>query len=502
MKLLAGIDVGTTGIKISFYTPMGKLVDKSYREYSLSLSRNGWVEINPEIWWEQLCSCLREVFARGKVTPNDVAGIGITCTNSLVLLNSDKKTLMPAIMQLDQRATRQAENLEKSLGQDYIFRKTGNRISSGAFWGPTLHWISENYPSIQEKVRFYLAPTSFIILRLTDVYCIDHSRASTTMLYNIHQKDWDDDLCRLFSLRKENLPSIAKSYEVVGNVNVDGAKATGLLEGTPVIAGGMDTLGAIVGLSPEPNNGSLIMGTVGRICVDSDLLDMRFMNTVNADASNYITITPVNNVGVSYKWLKQILFEEHELTRDIYKIMDNLAGKVKPGSDGLLFMPYLTGERSPLWDPHIRGNFINLGLEHQREHFIRAVLEGVGFALADNFNILNNELNITPSLFYAAGGGARSSIWMKIISSMLGKSIFIPEELETETRGAAILTSVGLKIFPDLVAAQKNWRQKFEEIESDWEIHTFYQSLLPVFKEFYLANRDLIQKWKHLQDWK
>ncbi|MDK2920355.1 MAG: xylulokinase [Candidatus Petromonas sp.] len=493
-KVLLGIDIGTTGLKTTCYLENGTLVDKAYREYQLSFPQEGFVEINPEIWWKSLCECIREIKSRGKVHVEDIIGIGITCTNSLILLDENTEPLLPAIMQFDQRAATQAESIKKEAGEKWFFDKTGNRVSAGAFWGPTLKWISENHLYIFRRVRYLLNPTSFLILKLTGVYCIDHSRASTTMLYNIHQKNWDAELCNFFKLPIDLLPPIYKSNQIVGYVSDTAELETGLKRGTPVVAGGMDTVGALIGLGVNSGNGALIMGSVGRFCMESDNLDIRFMNAVNFDGIHTLVISPVNSVGVSYKWIKNILFKDEPEKKDIFKIMDNMAETIKPGAEGLIYLPYLSGERSPIWDPYAKGSFIGLRINHTREHLIRAVLEGVGFALADNFEILKNELKINPHFLVASGGGAKSRVWMQIISDMLEKDIYIPVEHETETVGAAILAGLGTGVFSDLLSVQKKWIQITKIVTPQKETTAKYQEMLLIFREIYLKNKELFKK--------
>jgi xylulokinase len=493
-SLLAGIDVGTTGIKVALYTADGRLVDRAYREYSLSFPQNGWVEIHPDIWWQELCDCMKEIRERGQADLKEVAGIGITCTNSLVLLDAGKHILMPAIMQLDQRSVSQAEAIKDQYSEEWVFQKTGNRVSSGAFWGPALQWTRENRPALYKEARFFLAPTSFIVLRLTGIYSIDHSRASTSMLYNIHEKDWDAELCKVFGLAADILPPIYKSHEIVGVVDEKGESATGFLAGTPVIAGAMDTVGALVGMGAGADNGALIMGSVGRLCIESDQLDIRFMNTVNYDASRNLIVTPVNCAGVSYKWARNLFFSDDQGQTNTYEKMNQMASAVAPGSEGLLYLPYLTGERSPIWDPHATGSFVGMTLKHGREHFIRAVLEGVGLALAHNYEILRSELNIDPPYVVAGGGGAYSRVWMQIISDMLGKRIHIPEELETETMGAAILTGLGLGVFSGLSDVCGSWVRISDSVVPRMDVHAVYRELLSQFKEISIRNRDILKK--------
>jgi xylulokinase len=488
-NLLVGIDVGTTGLKVAFYSAGGVLVDRAYREYSLSFPQKGWVEINPEVWWEQLRDCMEEIFSRGQINLSEIAGIGITCTNSLVVLDAQRNTLMPAIMQLDQRAVPQAEKLKEKYGQDWVFQKTGNRISSGANWGPALQWTRENKVSVYEQAKYLLVPTSYLILRLTGVYSIDHSRATTTMLYNIRQRDWDPELCEAFGLSGSILPQIYKSHEIVGVVDEAGERGIGFLAGTPVIAGAMDSIGALIGLGAGSETGALVMGSVGRICIESSHLDKRFMNTVNYDATNSLIITPVNNAGISYKWAKNLFFDDSSGYSNIYQTMDQMADTVSPGSEGLLYIPYLTGERSPIWDSRATGSFMGMTIKHTREHFIRAVLEGVGLAIAHNFEILQHELNLDPPFLIAGGGGSSSRIWIQIVSDMLGKPLHITEQLETETMGAAMLAGIGIGLFSDLSVMQKSWIRVSEKVVPRMEVHEMYKDLLVLYKELSVKNQ-------------
>jgi xylulokinase len=500
-SILMGIDVGTTGLKIGCYSIGGQLVDRAYREYSLSFLRPGWVEMDPETWWDACCEALHEIFSRGRVHPLDVAGIGITCTNSLVLMDNDKRVVRPAIMQLDQRAAATAEKLKQELGEESVFQRTGNRISSGAFWGPALGWLKEHEPQVLKQSRYYLVPTSFLVLKLADVYCIDHSRATSTMLYDIHRKTWDRELCHAFSIPLDDLPPIFRSSDPVGSVSSKGALATGLMEGTPIIAGAMDTIGALVGLGSGSTSGALIMGTVGRICIETDHLDDRFMNTVNADATRKICMTPINSAGVSYKWLKNLIFEAEIQGKNLYEFMDQIAEGVKPGAEGVLFLPYLSGERSPIWDPHACGSFLGLKLHHTKAHLIRAVLEGVGFALAHNYEILNRDCGIDLQILCAGGGGAASCLWMQIVSDILGKPMCIPEELEAETKGAAFLVGLGNGLIrPDDATVIQEWAKFARRIQPDPQTHAFYQQILPIYKEFYDQNKSLFSRLQQVQN--
>lgn len=477
--MLAGIDVGSTGLKVALFSEQGQRLHYAYREYSLSFLGGGQVVIDPNCWWECLCSCLKEL--SGQCDLRQVAGIAVSHANAIILADAQMQPISPAIMQLDKRGAAMVPVIERDIGSDEIFRITGNNNTDGFVWGPTLKWLAVNQPEDYKRVRYLFNPSSYLLMRLTGVYCMDHTRAATTMLYNPYKGEWDPDLCRYFGLTMEQMPPLHKSSDIVGTTLAD--PATGLPAGIPVAAGAMDTMAAMVGLGSGRQENALIMGSVGRFVLAPRHLDRRFLNTVMPDRSASASMTPVNNAGIAVRWARDILFSNRPQGESCYDKLDHAAAAVSPGADGLLFMPYLTGASCPLWDSSVRGAFLHMEAYHKAGHLARAVLEGVGYTLADSFRILHDEVGISDSPIYCGGGGSRSRVWMEILCNIFGQELIIPENLETETIGCAILAGMGTGVLSKNDLA--TWNRAVRKITPDPKVHRFYTEQLKKFRAAY-----------------
>lgn len=478
---LIGIDVGTTGLKVSLISTSGEKLGYSYRENRLQYTNEGCVVINPNVWWENLLSCLQEIAAQYPMS--GVGGIGISCANALILADEDKRPLFPAIMQLDERGESMVPKITKEVGVKRIFEITGNRIASGFFWGPTLKWLAENERKSFLKVHYVFNPASYLVMKLTGTYCMDHTRATTTMLYDIFKGRWDEILCRYFEIPFENMPQLLGSHEIAGKTKAVASFA--LPAGIPVAPGIMDSISAQVGLAPGRTENALIMGSVGRFCVFTQKIDARFMNCVTYDRSKKVSVTPVSSCGIALQWVRNILFANSPLQENVYEHMNEIAEQVPLGSDGLLFFPYLKGCTCPKWNKNIRGSFLGLGIQHHPGHFVRAVMEGVGFSLGENLRILEQQNGANVDKLYLGGGGARNKVWAQIMSDILGKELIIPIELETETIGAAILAGIGVGIIDKANNLEEKWNIPLHHILPDQKRHEHYKKLLDAYSDLY-----------------
>lgn len=500
MSYLAGIDAGTTGTKVTIYDEGGTKIDSSYCEYTLSSPEQYWVELNPEIWWKAVCRCFQQIFHRAKVSSLDIKAIGVSSTNALILLDDNGKPVRPAIMQLDQRAGNTLDDIVQGLGEEYVERITKNRIACGAFWGPTLLWLKQNRFQDLKNTRYFMTPHSYINYELTGVYAIDPSRASTTMLYDVNSGTWDEKLCQYFGVDSTLLPPIYPSTQIIGKLTGEAAVLTGLAQETPVVSGCMDSLAGHFGTGATGASASLILGSVGRICFNTAQTDSRFMNTVNSVDSCLFSMTPTNSTGISYKWIRELLFEEETAKqKDIYRHMDNMAGESPVGAKGLIYHPYISGERSPIWNPKATGSFFGITTEHKREDFIRAVLEGVGYSLAHNYKIIRENRGGAFSVLHASGGGAQSDIWLQLLADILGCPIKVPSNSDSETLGAAILAGISINTYKDIqdgIAKTVSYRSYYEP---DNKSHKTYQEYLKMYLEIYEANKNLHKNLRALR---
>ncbi len=506
MKCLMGIDVGTTGTKVCVYSETGKNLERAYRSYELRYSLDR-VEIDPEIWWSAVCECIREILEDGSICASDIVSVGVSSTNALIILDNDHKLLTTGIMQLDQRASGLVRVIERDLGDDFVGEITGNRIVSGAFWGPTLLWLRINLPQTFGSARYFLCPHSYIVYKLTNEYTIDHSRAATTMLYDIRGHAWNDEMCGYFGIDKRLLPPIHMSDAIAGEVTTEAGRETGLSLKTKVICGCMDSAAAQIGLGCLKNQAdALVIGTVGRFCIESVKYDLRFMTTTSLDTEKYLVMSPINAAGLSHRWLKKILFTDRVRAgttdsdgSDEYQEMDKAALESTPGANGIIYHPYLAGERSPIWNPNAKGSYIGLTSRNTRSDIIRATLEGTGYALYQNMLIIENDLDHAVHLIHAGGGGSRSPVWMQILSDILGKEIRVPIEEDVETLGIAILSGEAVHVFKDIGAGIAQCVKIGKKFHPSSPAHSYYMRYFDLYRKFYGLNRDFYDSLAKMQ---
>ncbi|MDH7500778.1 MAG: FGGY family carbohydrate kinase, partial [candidate division NC10 bacterium] len=375
-ETLLGIDVGTSGCKVALFDLQGSLRGQSYRPYPLIHCRPHWVEEDPlQGWWKSACEGVREVFSRSEVPAEGVQAISVSCTNALVCVDENGLPLRNALMQIDRRSISQADFLQEKIGGERIFEVTGNRVAPGTFSAPLILWVRENEPRIFDRTHKFLVPTGFLVHRLTGEFTMDWSRGATTLLFETGgSRSWSAELCRRMGIPEEKLPPLYPSWQVVGQVSKQAGKETGLAPGTPVVAGAMDTVAAALGSGVVSEGESFyVLGSVGRICLSlkAPSFDSRFINTCHCIPDFWISIACTNGAGLSFRWFQEQLGEwetrqAEERRESPFHLLDQKAAQSPPGSNRLLYLPYLAGERSPLWDPYARGVLFGLDASHQK----------------------------------------------------------------------------------------------------------------------------------------
>lgn len=438
IKMLAGIDVGSTGLKVSLFDDKGQRLGYAYREYEIIYGQNGQAVINPEVWWNSLQSCFKELsqFLNLRL----IKAIGISSANAIVLTDEHLTPLFPAIMQLDKRGAKMVDVIEREIGNQLLFWKTGNRNALGYQWGATLKWLQMYEAKVFSKVRRIYNPTSYLVGRLTGAYTMDITRAATTLLYNTEKREWDSELWDYFGLSLVEKPELFTCAEVVGSTN----EKSGLKMGIQVVAGGIDTICATIGLHGGSKGDALIIGSVGRFAVSVEQWGSSFLNTWSWDGKQKISMTPVNNAGTALKWIRNLLCATIQGQTIDYPFLNQIAEQISPTSEGLLFLPYLNGASCPRWDETVRGTFLGMESYHTAGHMIRAVMEGVAFSLGENQQLLEQFGSDTTRPLYLGGGGARSPVWRQILSDVLGRELLVPKQTETETMGAAMLGGMAI----------------------------------------------------------
>jgi xylulokinase len=478
MTALVGIDVGTTGVKAIAISAGGKVLARSERGYPLSTPRPGWSEQDPEDWWRATEAALDELEVE------DVVGIGLSGQmHGLVVLDDAERLLRPAILWNDQRTAAECAEIEELVGLERLIELTGNRALTG-FTAPKLLWLRRHEPDTYARVRHVLLPKDYVRLRLTGEHAIDAADASGTLLLDVANRRWSDDVLDALELPREWLPSVLESPDVSGLVGVSNR----LLHGVPVAAGAGDQPAAALGVGIDrPGPLSVVLGTSGVVLAalpayhaDSEARVHAFCHAV---PGTWQAMGVMLSAAGSLQWLHDVAAPSvpfDGLTRE--------AEDWAPGVEGLVFLPYLAGERTPHADPDARGAFAGLQLRHDRGALVRAVLEGVAFGLRDSLELLR-ALGVEAERGRASGGGARGRLWLKIVASTLGIPLELTAVEEGSAFGAALLGGVAAGVFADVGDAVDRCVRVRDVVEPRPEWSAAYDELYPRYRALYPALR-------------
>ena len=420
---LIGIDVGTTAVKAVAVDEMGRLLAEADIEQPISVPRPGWSEQHPETWWRSTKDAVSAVMAAVRRLPDavDVRAVGLSGQmHSSVFLDRSGAVIRPALLWNDVRTTDQCREMTAALGLNGLRRTVGNLALEG-FTAPKLLWLRENEPASYDRLRTLLLAKDYIRYKLTGEFATEPSDAAGTLLFDVHRRRWSDDVLSALGISPELLPTVVGSTDVSGAVTPSVARDLGLPPSTPVIGGGADNAAGAVGSgvvvpgrvqSSIGTSGALVT-PVGRPRIDRQMRLHTFCHSV---PDLWYLMGVVLSAGNSLRWLRDILAESGKTS---YEQLTNEAAAVPPGSDGLLFLPYLTGERTPHNDSNARGVFFGLHLGHTRAHLVRAVMEGVTFALRDSLELMRPMVETIPQV-RAIGGGARSPCGARCRPTSLG----------------------------------------------------------------------------------
>ena len=472
MTVAVGIDVGTTGVKAVAITPDGEVVATAERSYPLSTPSPGWSEQDPEDWWIATEAVLAEV-----VAGREIAGIGLSGQmHGLVALDSRDAVVRPAILWNDQRTGAECTQIEETVGLARLIELTGNRALPG-FTAPKILWLRTHEPESYGRIRRILLPKDYVRLRLTGEHAIDVADASGTLLLDVAGRRWSDEVLDALEIPADWLPTVLESPEVSGSA-----------AGIPVAAGAGDCAAAALGVGVDgPGPVSIVLGTSG--VVFSTLPAYRADPQARAHVFCHAVPGTWHAMGVmlsaagSLQWLHDVVAPGESFEAFVAE-----AEKWGPGAEGLLFLPYLQGERTPHVDPDARGAFAGLQLRHDRGALVRAVLEGVAFGLRDSLDILR-ELSVELTTARVSGGGARSELWLRICASVLDLPIELTAVEEGSAFGAALLGGVAGGLFADVREAVSATVRTTRTVEPDptWrdtysELHARYRALYPALR--------------------
>jgi len=483
MGYLLGLDIGTSGVKALLVSSEGKIISSKTESYPLATPHSGWAEQSPYDWWEATVKVIKETVSNNPIDSNQIKGISLSGQmHSSVFLDEKMEVIRPAILWSDTRTSRQCKEIyTKAGGLDQL-----------------IHYVSnpENY----KKVKYILLPKDYIRYRLTNELFTEVSDAAGTLLFDVIKKGWSTSLLKKLEIDQDLLPPVLNSFDLAGRITKNTAEQTGLKFKTPVVAGGADNACGAVG------SGIIQEGRV-MVSIGSSGVVLAQTNNPQADQEGRIHLFNhacpdswymmgvMLSAGMSYEWLQKNLFNR----RLDYTKLDQLAEEINPGSEGLIFLPYLYGERTPHNDANARGVYFGISGKHDQRHFIRSILEGVTFALKDSLELIKDK-GVKIKEIRAIGGGAKSRIWQQILADILGEEINLLNVEEGPAFGAALIAGVGVGVYDSFAEAVnriiKIKKTIVPQIKNTERYNQYYQ----LYKKLYYSLKEDFKELKKLTD--
>ena len=489
---LLGIDVGTSACKVAVFTREGVVLAQAQREYPVYHPAPGQVEQDPNEWYAAVGEAIKECLARGKIDPKAIAGVGVD-GQSWSAIPVDKKghALARTPIWMDTRAADIARETLERVGFERIFSVSGNGFEP-TYSTPKMLWFKAHQPEIYRQTHCFLQSNSWIVYRLTGVLSQDKSQGYGVHAFNMKTGEWDDALCDELGIERAHLPEISDCEQVVGSVSAQAASETGLAVGTPVVAGGLDaacgTLGAgVIAAGQAQEQGGQAGGM--SICMHEARAHPKLILSFHVLPQRWLLQGGTVGGGGALRWFRQELglaedVRAQEKGLSAFEVLSAEAGKVAPGAEGVVFLPYMSGERSPIWDRHAKGVFYGLSYASTRAHMVRAVLEGCAFALEHNLRTAA-EIDVEVDELVAMGGAANSLVWTQIKADITGKRIRVPSSDTATTLGAAILAGVGTGVYTSYEEAVTGTIRVLRTHEPNPANYVKYQATYDLFREIY-----------------
>jgi xylulokinase len=440
-KYILGIDLGTSGCKASLFDLDLQLVCSAKVDYATSYPENGYAEQDATQWWDALIRSTREILGKSGINPAKIEGVGIDSMSPVVLpVDENGIPLRPALIWMDRRSTKQVNRLHYD-NRKAIVKINGNNIDP-SFMAPKMLWIKENEPSVYKKTNLFLHANGYLVYRLTGEFSMDISQSGLSLLCDTKKGEWSNDLINIWTIDKEKLPQLHKCFDVIGKISADASAQTGLVQGTPVVAGSMDNVAAALG-SGVCNAGEVYIsaGTVTNsgVCIDQPLYNDLLHIYHHIIPGMWLIVGGVDYGGAGLKWFKEILSEPD------YSHISDLASGSKFNEDPLIFLPYMVGQRAPLWKNNTRGIIFGINPATTKQNLIRMFMEGSAFGTRKVLGSLNN-LDISIKNIKMTGGSTNDKTWVQIFSNILNRPIDVPGEADVASLGSAMTVLYGLGI--------------------------------------------------------
>ena len=462
MNYLLGIDIGTSSTKTVLFNINGEAISSAMDVYPLYQPKNGWAEQDADDWWNAVITSVKEAVTKAKINPKDIKGIGLSGQmHGLVMLGKDNKPLRRSIIWCDQRTSLECEQITSLVGAEKLIEITANPALTG-FTASKIMWVKNNEPEIYGKCEKILLPKDYIRFKLTGKFATEVSDASGMQLLDVTKRQWSGYVLDKLGINIDLLGKVYESPEITGLVTKEAAELCGLCEGIPVVGGAGDQAASAIGngivkegvVSATIGTSGVVFAHLNNIAIDKKGRVHTFCHAVPG-AWHVMGVT--QGAGLSYKWFRDNFmnsekFTAEQLDTDPNIIIDKIAESSPAGANGLIYLPYLMGERTPHLDADCRGVFFGLSGMHTKKDMLRSVLEGVVFSMNDCLGIIR-EMGTSPSFVYAAGGGANSPLWRQMMADIMGIEIAVNNSRESGALGVAILAGVGAGVYKDVVSA-------------------------------------------------
>ncbi len=493
MAYLIGIDVGTSGTKSILVREDGEVVARATEEYPLLTPKPGWTEQNPDDWWQATQVTVAKCLENAGIDAGEVAGIGFSGQmHGSVFLDKQGNVVRPCILWNDGRTSAECDQITKILG-DRLSTITCNPALTG-FTAPKAVWLKNNEPENFAKTETLLLPKDYVRYKLTGELAAEVSDGAGSLLFDVPNRTWSQEVYEALGLPWSWAPPMHESTGVCGQISESAAKVTGLKPGTPVVGGGADNPCGATGTGVVKAGRVLAsLGTSGVIFAPSDSCQTdpggRLHTFCHSVPGQWYLMGVILSAGLSFRWFRDVIggaeiAEAEKAGGDPYDLLTKLAGEAPLGAEGLVFMPYLTGERTPHRDPHARGGFLGLTIRHGKQHLVRALLEGITFAMRDSLELIK-ALNVPIVEIRATGGGAKSPFWRQLQADIYGEEICIVGSSEGPALGAALMAGVGVGVYKTLVEACDNVVEVVERVQPNKENHERYNEIYGVFNGLY-----------------
>lgn len=495
-RLLLGVDISTTGAKALLINQDGEVIASATTPLTLQSPYPLWSEQDPDAWWQGIKSSIQAVLSKQDSAAKSIAAIGLTGQmHGLVMLDESGMVLRPAILWNDQRTGPQCDLIRERIGRQRLIQITGNDALAG-FTAPKILWVQENEPDVFERTKHVLLPKDFIRYKLTGEYGIDKAGGSGTILFDLQQRSWSDELLEELELPREWFPPTYEGPEISGQISKAAAADTGLEVGTPVVGGAGDQSAQATGVGAvRPGIIALTLGTSGVVFAptESALIEPegRLHAFCHSSPELWHFMGVMLSAAGSLQWYRDTVAPEMEFDALVAE-----AEQVSPGSEGLIYLPYLSGERTPHPDPYARGAWIGLTIRHERAHMTRSVLEGVAFGLKDSFELIRQAGLGSIDQVRVSGGGAKSQLWKQILADTLDVELVTVNTTEGAAYGAALLAGVGAGLYgsvqeacQQMISITGNTRQSGNQ-DAYREYYPQYRALYPMLADQFKALAD------------